>query len=249
MKREIKKVVIIGATSAIATATARRFAESGADIFLLARNQERLEDLANDLRVRGAKSVNTAAFDALDTSSHAKKMEQALSVIGEIDAALIAHGELPDQIACQGSFEATELALGGNLLSPIAFLTWLGEHLAKRGSGNIAVISSVAGDRGRQSNYIYGAAKGALSIYLSGLRNRLYHHGVSVTTIKPGFVDTPMTSHLPKGMLFASAESVGTRIHRAMSRGEDTVYAPWFWMIIMGIITLIPEKVFKRMRL
>lgn len=245
----MKNVIIIGATSAIATEVARIFASSGASLFLLARNQERLETLASDLRVRGAKVVHTATFDATDPDSHHRRLEQAVEILGELDGALIAHGDLPDQQQCQNDFSSTEHALRINLLSPIAFLTWFANYFEKRQNGNIAVITSVAGDRGRQSNYIYGTAKGGLTVFLQGLRNRLHFSGVSVTTIKPGFVDTPMTQHLPKGPLFAEARTVGSRIHKAVLRGESVVYTPWFWRFIIAIITHLPEVVFKKMRL
>ena len=245
----MKKVMIIGATSAIATEVAREFAKSGASLFLLARNEVRLENLANDLRVRGALEVHTASFDAHDLSSHERRLEQAMSIMQDLDAVLIAHGDLPDQHECQRTYQKAQDALRSNLLSPIAFLSWLANYFETRGSGNITVISSVAGDRGRQSNYIYGAAKGGLSTFLQGLRNRLAHSGVSVTAIKPGFVDTPMTQHLPKGALFAHPATVGKRIHRAMIRGESIVYTPWFWLPIMLVIKHIPEALFKRMKL
>lgn len=245
----MKKIVIIGATSAIATEVARAFAKEGASLFLLARNQVRLDKLAQDLQVRGAQSVHTATFDAHDISSHERILEGAFHQMGEIDAALIAHGDLPDQQTCQRSSAETESAMRANLLSPIAFLTWLANYFEAQKRGNITVISSVAGDRGRQSNYIYGAAKGGLSTFLQGLRNRLTPVGVSVTTIKPGFVDTPMTAHLPKGALFASASSVGRRIYKAMVRGESVVYVPFFWRLIMGIILHIPEAIFRKLKL
>jgi decaprenylphospho-beta-D-erythro-pentofuranosid-2-ulose 2-reductase len=245
----MKKVMIIGATSAIATETAREFAREGATLFLLARNQERLEILANDLRIRGAESVHTASFDAHDIDSHARRMDQALEIIGDLDAVLIAHGDLPDQKKCQSDYAETERALQANLLSPLAFLTWLANYFERRGKGNITVIGSVAGDRGRQSNYVYGAAKGALATFLQGLRNRLAFAGVSVTTIKPGFVDTPMTQDLPKGALFAEASVVGKRIHRAMKRGDNVVYTPWFWRFIMLVILHIPEAIFNKLKL
>jgi decaprenylphospho-beta-D-erythro-pentofuranosid-2-ulose 2-reductase len=245
----MKRVVIVGATSAIATETARSFAAEGAALFLIARNKEKLERLAADLQVRGASRVSTTAFNASDTHTHAQLLENAAQTLGEIDAALIAHGDLPDQKKCESSWEATEEALRTNLESPIAFLTWLGNYFESRKQGNITVISSVAGDRGRQSNYLYGSAKGGLSTFLQGLRNRLAPLGVSVTTVKPGFVDTPMTQHLPKGPLFASAATVGSRVHKAMQRGETVVYTPFFWRFIMLIIQHIPECIFKKLKL
>lgn len=245
----MKKIVIIGATSAIATEVSRAFAKEGAALYLLARNQPRLDELAKDLQVRGASTVHTATFDAQDIGSHDRLLEEAFRQLGHIDAALIAHGDLPDQAACQKSSPAAQDALRTNLLSPIAFLTWLANYFETQKTGNITVISSVAGDRGRQSNYVYGAAKGGLTTFLQGLRNRLAPIGVSVTTIKPGFVDTPMTEHLPKGPLFASAQTVGARIHTAMNRGESVVYVPFFWRFIMLIIIHIPERVFKKLKL
>jgi decaprenylphospho-beta-D-erythro-pentofuranosid-2-ulose 2-reductase len=245
----MKKVLIIGATSAIATEVARRYAQAGAALYLLGRNAERLSSLAQDLSVRGASAVHTATFDARDLTSHDRLLEQARNALGDIDCALIAHGDLPVQATCQNSLSSTEDALRINALSPIAFLTWLGNFFEPRKSGNITVISSVAGDRGRQSNYVYGAAKGCVTTFLQGLRNRLAHAGVSVTTIKPGFVDTPMTQHLPKGPLFASAQTVGSRIYRAMERGESVVYTPFFWRFIMLVIQHIPEAIFKKLRM
>jgi decaprenylphospho-beta-D-erythro-pentofuranosid-2-ulose 2-reductase len=245
----MKKVLIIGATSAMAREVARRYAQDGASLYLLARDREKLEALAGDLSVRGAAAVHTASFDAHNLESHQALLESAERALGGIDAALIAHGTLPDQKACQLSFTESGQALTVNLISPIAFLTWLANYFETRRAGNITVISSVAGDRGRQSNYIYGAAKGGLTTFLQGLRNRLAPCGVSVTTIKPGFVDTPMTEHLPKGPLFADVSSVGARIHRAMERGESIVYTPFFWRFIMLIILHIPEFIFKKMKL
>lgn len=245
----MKKIVIIGATSAVATETARCFAVEGADLFIAGRTPEKLERLAQDLRIRGAGSVHTGLFNARDLASHDQLLEQAFHKLGEIDAALIAHGDLPNQKECEHTWAETERALATNFLSPVAFLTWLANYFDTRGKGNITVISSVAGDRGRQSNYIYGSAKGALSTFLQGLRNRLAPRGVSVTTIKPGFIDTPMTADIKKGPLFASAELVGKRIHKAMVKGESVVYTPFFWRFIMVIIQHIPEFIFKRMKL
>lgn len=193
--------------------------------------------------------MHTGIFNARDLASHDQLLELAFHKLGEIDAALIAHGDLPNQKECEHAWATTERALTTNFLSPVAFLTWFANYFETRGKGNITVISSVAGDRGRQSNYIYGSAKGALSTFLQGLRNRLAPRGVSVTTIKPGFIDTPMTADIKKGPLFVSAEVVGKRIYKAMVKGESVVYTPFFWRFIMLIIQHIPEFIFKRMKL
>lgn len=245
----MKKILLIGATSAIVTETARCCAADGAALYLLGRSEEKLARLAADLTVRGAASVAYAPFDGSDPTTHAELVQRAITTLGALDAVVIGHGSLPDQGAAEQHWDATHAALTTNLLSPIAFLIPLANYFQAQRRGNITVISSVAGDRGRQSNYVYGCAKGGLSTFLQGLRNRLAPHGVSVTTVKPGFVATPMTAHLTQGALFASATQVGARLYRAMQRGEPVVYTPWFWRPIMAIICTIPERIFMRLRL
>jgi len=245
----VRKVLIVGATSAIAEATARLFAADGDRLCLAGRNVTRLKAIAEDLRVRGAAQVETVALDANDFSQHEPVLSQVAQAMGGLDTVLIAHGTLPDQTACQASVEMTLEAITTNALSVIALLTLIANRFEQQGSGTIAVISSVAGDRGRQSNYVYGTAKGAVSIFTQGLRNRLARIGVKVVTIKPGFVDTPMTVAFKKGALWATPAAVATRIHRAMAKGEDVVYTPWFWRWIMAIIKAVPESIFKKARL
>lgn len=243
------RVLIVGATSTIAQATAKHFAAAGDKLFLTGRSDEKLQVIADDLRVRGAEQVHTYVLDVNHFTSHAELLRDALSALGELDVVLIAHGTLPDQEACENDLEKTLHELSTNALSTIALLTPVARQFEEQGSGTIAVISSVAGDRGRQSNYVYGTAKAAVSTFLSGLRNRLYDAGVNVVTIKPGFVDTPMTAHLPKNALFASPEYVGKQIYDAIVAGKDVVYIPWFWRFIMLVIKLIPEPIFKRLNL
>lgn len=245
----MQKILIIGAASAIAEATARRFAQTGAHLYLLARNQERLESLASDLKIRGAASVGYATFDANDFDLHASVLEDAIKELGGIDVALIAHGTLGDQKACEKSFVLMLQELNTNAISVISLLTHLANRLEIQRHGTIAVISSVAGDRGRQSNYVYGAAKGAISIFLQGLRNRLYKSGVHVLTIKPGFVDTPMTAAFKKGLLWAKPDAIAQSIFTSIERKRDEIYAPFFWRYIMAIIRSVPEKLFKRLSL
>ena len=242
-------MLIIGATSAIAEATARLFAVEGDRLCLAGRNAVRLEAIAADLRVRGAAQVETVALDANDFSEHEPVLSRAAQAMDGLDTVLIAHGTLPDQQACQASVEATLEALGTNALSVIALLTLIANRFERQRSGTIAVISSVAGDRGRQSNYVYGTAKSAVSTFAQGLRNRLAKAGVKVVTIKPGFVDTPMTARFKKGALWATPGAVAKRIHRAMAKGEEVVYTPWFWRWIMAIVRAVPEFIFKKLRL
>ena len=245
----MKKILIIGATSAIAEATARPWAARGASLFLVGRRAERLQVIAADLRVRGAAAVGCYTLDAGDIATHAAMFDAAVAALGGIDIALIAHGSLPDQKACQASVELTLKEINTNGVSVVALASWLGEFFAAQRSGSLAVISSVAGDRGRQSNYVYGAAKGMVSIFLQGLRNRLAKQGVQVLTIKPGFVDTPMTAALPKGALWAKPDAIACGIVHAIDTKRDEVYLPGFWRLIMTIIKHIPERVFKKLSL
>lgn len=245
----MQKILIIGATSAIAEASARIWAARGAALFLVGRRAERLEVIAADLSVRGAAAVRCYTLDVCDMAAHAAMLDAATAELGAIDIALIAHGSLPDQQACQASVELTLHELNTNGISVVALATRLGEFFAAQGRGSLAVISSVAGDRGRQSNYVYGAAKGMVSLFLQGLRNRLAKQGVQVLTIKPGFVDTPMTAALPKGALWAKPEAIAGGIVRAIDGKRDEVYLPGFWWLIMTIIKHIPERVFKKLSL
>jgi decaprenylphospho-beta-D-erythro-pentofuranosid-2-ulose 2-reductase len=241
--------VIIGATSAIARATARLWVTEGANFHLSARDEEALQRIRDDLLARGAGTVDTVATDLADLDSHESFVAAIRERMVSIDVVLIAHGTLPDQAACQASCPDTLSALTTNGLSHVSLLTHLANLLEQQGSGTLAVISSVAGDRGRQSNYVYGSAKSMLSAFLGGLRNRLYKSSVHVLDIRPGFVDTPMTAHLDKGPLWASPEQVAAGIVRAVSRKKDIVYLPAFWRLIMLVIRSIPEVVFKRLQL
>ncbi|MFT5481769.1 MAG: decaprenylphospho-beta-D-erythro-pentofuranosid-2-ulose 2-reductase [Halieaceae bacterium] len=246
----MNKLLIIGACSAIATATARRYAERGCAIHLVARDQQHLALIAKDLEIRGASAVTMDSFLAADYASHAGLLERASEALGGLEMVLIAHGSLGDQGSSAASFAVTLAEFETNTLSVISLLTLLAPRLEKQAYGTIAVISSVAGDRGRQSNYVYGAAKGAVSVFTQGLRNRLAASGVHVVTIKPGFVDTPMTAGLPKGgPLWATPEQIAMGIERAIDRKQNVAYLPWFWRYVMLIIRCIPEAIFKRLSL
>jgi len=244
-----RRVLIVGATSAIATETARVYAGSGARFFLVGRHPRRLSAVADDLRVRGARQVETAVLDLTDTGRHEEVVGAAVGALGGLDVVLVAHGVLPDQVRCQQSAPSALESLAVNFTSAVSLLTLLANRLEEQRSGVLAVITSVAGDRGRQSNYVYGAAKGGLGVFLQGLRNRLYRSGVVVITLKPGFVDTPMTLGIPKSRLFASASRAGRAVYRAIETRRDVVYIPWFWRPIMAVVNSLPEAVFKRLRL
>jgi short-subunit dehydrogenase len=245
----MKKILIVGATSAIAEATARLWAGQGEQLYLLGRNAEQLASIAADLKIRGAVEVHHAVLDANDFTRHAAALDAAADALGGLDVVLIAHGTLGDQAACTQDFNVTLQELNTNAIGVVSLLTHLANRLEIQKHGSIAVISSVAGDRGRQSNYVYGAAKGMVSIFLQGLRNRLYRSGVQVLTIKPGFVDTPMTASFKKGALWVSPAVIARSIHSAIEKRRDVIYAPWFWFWIMAIIKLIPERIFKKLSL
>jgi short-subunit dehydrogenase len=246
----MRKILIIGATSAIAEATARRFAARGDALFLVGRNAEHLQIIAADLGVRGAVRSAVATLDITDFSAHQAIIDRAERELGGIDVVLIAHGTLSDQNQCQTSVEALRREFDTNALSTMALLTTLANTFESRRRGTLAVISSVAGDRGRQSNYVYGAAKAALTAFLSGLRQRLAKANVDVLTIKPGFVDTPMTAAIAnKGALWASADRIAAGIVQAIDKRRSVVYLPWFWAPIMFVIKHIPEPIFKKLKL
>ncbi|MCB1776859.1 MAG: SDR family oxidoreductase [Candidatus Competibacteraceae bacterium] len=243
-------ILIIGATSAIAEATARRFAATGARFYLVGRNAERLAAIAGDVEIRSGQPVAQESLDLDLIAEHPALLARVHQSLGHIDIALIAHGVLPDQQACQQSVTTTLAAIHTNALSVISLATLLANDFEARQRGTLIAISSVAGDRGRQSNYVYGAAKSMVNLFLQGLRNRLSRKGVQVITIKPGFVDTPMTAAFEKkGMLWAQPDQIAQGIVAAADRGRNEVYLPGFWRWIMLIIIHIPESLFKRLKL
>jgi len=244
----MRKILILGANSAIAQAVARLFVERGDTLFLVGRNSEKLAANAQDLRIRGRRDVHTLVADLNDLALHGNILTEARTMMGGLDTVLLAHGELGQQKDAQGSVQETLRLLATNLVSPISLLTLLANELAKEGRGTVAVMTSVAGDRGRAANYVYGTAKGGLSIFLSGMRQRFAHSSVQVLDLRLGFVDTPMTEAFKKGRLWALPAQVAKRIVKAMDGGNDIVYVPWFWRYIMRIIRSIPERIYKNLR-
>jgi decaprenylphospho-beta-D-erythro-pentofuranosid-2-ulose 2-reductase len=245
-----QNILIIGATSGIAEAVARRYAEQGARLFLVARNNNKLQAVSTDLAARGAKDVQIFVMDANDSDLIPQMVDAAWKAFGTIDAALVAHGTLPDQQRTETDIAYAIAEFRTNAESVIACLVGLAQRFEPQGKGVIAVIGSVAGDRGRASNYLYGAAKAAIDTYASGLRARLFKSGVHVLIIKPGFVATSMTANLnlPE-RLTATPESVARDIQRAIVKRRDVLYTPWFWNWIMLIIRWIPAVIFNRMKL
>src|SRR5260363_434540 len=221
-----------------------------AELFLVGRNAEKLQQTADDLTTRGAAAVHTHTLDLNQFDAHPAMLDAAFSQFGQIDIALIAHGTLPDQKACEHNVDLALQEFSNNGLSVIALLTALAPRMEAQRRGTVAVISSVAGDHGRPSNTLYGAAKAAVSAFCEGLRARLFKSGVHVLTIKPGFVATPMTQGLPLPKpLVASAEKVARVILRGIERRSNVIYAPRFWGGMMWGIKAIPNCVFKRLTL
>ncbi len=238
-------VLIIGAKSDIAKATAREYAKNGYDLYLAARNVEELEEFKQDIITRTQKEVKLVELDILDYKSHQSFYdnldEKPLGVVSAV-------GYLGDQEKAQSDFEEAQKIIDTNYTGVVSLFNIIADNFEKRKSGFIVGISSVAGDRGRKSNYIYGSAKAALTAYLSGLRNRLYDAQVHVLTVKPGFVATKMTAELDlPEKLTAQPEEVAQDIFKAQQKGKDVLYTKWIWKWVMLIIKLIPEWKFKGM--
>ena len=245
----MKNIFVIGATSAIAEATIRLYAEQNARFCLLARNQDRLQTIVADLTIRGANEIFTDSLDLEQFDSHKALIDKGFQQLGPVDIVLIAHGSLPDQKLCEQDFSYALTELNINMMSTISLLTHIANKMKAQGKGSIVVITSAAGDRGKQSNYLYGAAKAMLSVFLQGLAHRLYKKKLQVIDIKLGFVDTPMTKQFTKGILWVQPETIAKGIVKAVESGKSTVYLPWFWRYLMLIIRCTPNKLFNRLKL
>jgi decaprenylphospho-beta-D-erythro-pentofuranosid-2-ulose 2-reductase len=243
-------VLVVGATSAIAQGAAAAFARRGCDLYVAGRDRDEIDRIASDLRVRYGIAVHSGTIDATDSDAHAAFFAEALTAVGgNLEGIVIAFGLLGDHERATVDFAHAKEVIDVNFAGVASLLTVAANHFEQRRAGFLAVLSSVAGDRGRQSNYVYGASKAAVSTYLAGLRNRLAGRGVRVHTIKLGVVDTQMTYGLPGVRFAADPAKVGEEIVRAIERGKDVVYVPGLWRYIMLAIRLIPESVFKRLRL
>ncbi|VAW90843.1 Oxidoreductase, short-chain dehydrogenase/reductase family [hydrothermal vent metagenome] len=245
----MSKILILGATSAIAEQFARLYTRAEHELLLVGRNTLALEEISRDLEVRGVGQVNILSHDFTEIEKTGEMVEKSYQILGDIDIALIAFGSLPDQIKCNQDSTVMQKEILLNFNAIVVLLNELAMKLEQQRSGSIVVISSVAGDRGRQSNYIYGSAKGGLSIFMQGLRNRLASYDVQVLTVKPGFVDTPMTKSFEKGLLWVGPDKIAKDISRAIEKKKDVLYTPWFWWGIILIIRFIPEKIFKKLKL
>ena len=245
----MKKVLIIGATSTIAEHCGRIWAARGDGLYLVARNETHLRTIAADLKVRGASSVAINCVDLNEMDRHVDLLDTAENAMTDFDVVLIAHGTLSNQASCEISVEETLAEILTNALSTVSLLTLIANRFEAKRNGTICVISSVAGDRGRASNYVYGSAKAMVTAFTSGLRQRLYKSNVAIVTIKPGFVDTPMTSEFKKGLLWANPNAVAKSILKAIDSQKTEVYVPGFWWAIMMLIRIIPNEIFRKILL
>lgn len=246
----MRTALILGATSGMARAFCRELAKTDVRLVLAGRDQEELQKLSQDLALRTQKEApRVLAFDALDRISHPGFIQAVVKASGSLDEVYCFFGRMHEQTECQMDFKLAEEMISVNYLGAASVLEAAAQVMEKQKQGLIVGLSSVAGDRGRQSNYFYGSSKAAFSAYLQGLRNRLASSGVHVMTVKPGFVDTAMTRNLKKGLLVASPEAFAHGLMKAVRQKRDVVYLPGFWKLIMTVIRSIPEGVFKRLKL
>ncbi|HZL25921.1 MAG TPA: SDR family oxidoreductase [Acidobacteriaceae bacterium] len=244
-----KRILVLGATSGIAEACCRLWAERGDSLFLVARDPEKLSAVAADMHTRGATYVGSAIANLDDTAGHPELLAHAINSLAGLDIAFLALGVLGDQSQAERNFAHAAEILHTNFAAPASLLTWLGNYCAQRHSGTLAALSSVAGDRGRKSNYVYGSSKAGLTAFLGGLRNRIDRDGVRVMTIKPGPVRTAMTEGMKGSEKFADGNEVAAAIVKAIDDGTDVLYVPGKWRVIMAVIRAIPERIFKKLNL
>lgn len=241
------KILILGATSPIARALAMRFALDGADVFLAARDMGEADRIAEDIAVRSRRKAIAGAFDAADFNSHPGFVRGAIDQLGGLDGVVVAFGTLGEETAAQSDPAQAFQTISQNYTGAVSIMTLTAEHMKAQGHGFLIVLASVAGDRGRARNYVYGSAKGALALFTQGLRGRLAGSGVHVMTAKLGFVDTRMTWGRDGLILTASPEQAAGKIYAAYQRGAEVAYVPRFWRPIMAAIKLVPERIFKRL--
>ncbi len=244
----MKKIIVLGATSGIALEVQRLLARERRELLLVTRSPQRLAEIQADLASRGTQQVLTYSADLASVQQHAAIFDFARHTFPDFDTVLLAYGSMHDQKDSETSVDILLEELQVNFVSATAILTLFAADLERRRTGCLAAITSVAGDRGRRSNYVYGSSKGALSLFLQGLRSRLHPAGVRVITIKPGPVQTPMTDHVPNSARFADPEHVARDIVRALERrSPDVLYTPKVWRYVMSAVQHIPETIFKRL--
>jgi short-subunit dehydrogenase len=240
-------ILIVGATSPICRELALKFALEGASLLLAARDLDEAGRIAADIETRSGARVYSGRFEASDFAAHADLISLAREKMGRLDGVVAGAGALGDESLAKHDVREAISVINANYCGAISILTLAANEMEAAKSGFIVVIGSVAGDRGRQGNYIYGSAKGGLALFAQGLRSKLAKSSVHVMTVKPGYVDTRMTWGKPGVFLNANPEKVAARIHRALKQRKDVIYVPWFWGLIMFVVRAIPERFFKRL--
>jgi len=245
------RVIILGAASAIAEATARLYAKEGADLLLVGRQREKLEAIAADLKLRGAARAEVVVRDLASEERIHEDFASYIATLGGLDHVILAYGILGDQPRAERDAALASESLRINFTSPAAWSLAAAEVFERQKRGALVVIGSVAGDRGRRANYIYGAGKAGLAALIEGIGHRFALGGARSVIVKPGPVITPMTAGFPKreGFMWSTPEQVGAIVHHAAYHGDGVVYAPWFWRFIMLIIRFLPLAIYKRVNI
>ena len=241
----MKKILILGANSDIAKECANIWKLRNEQLFLVGRNKENLKKIAIDLKIENKFILHA---DLSEINNHEEIFNKAISAMNGLDFVLISYGVLSDQKKCETDVQLALKDININSLSVISFLTIMANFFEKQRSGKIAVITSVAGDRGRSSNYLYGCSKAMISTFLSGLRQRLFKYNIKVIDIKPGLVSTKMTKNFKKNILWSDPKIIGKKIVKIIDQGKEVAYLPSFWFYLMFLIKITPLKIFKRLK-
>ena len=246
-----RRILVLGATSAIAERWCRLRAACGDSLLLIARDGEKLAAIADDLTARGAGAVATATEDLSDTTGADARFSGWVDTLGGVDIVFLAYGILGDQTEAQRDTETLLRGIQANFTSAVVWCELAGRAFELAGAGTLVGISSVAGDRGRRTNYAYGAAKAGLSTYLEGMAHRFAGTEITVICVKPGFVATPMTAHIDgrDGPLWATPEQVAEDIQKAVEKKKPELYTRWFWRFVMMIIRNLPRPIFNKMKI
>lgn len=245
----MKKILVIGANSSLVKETLLKLVNRQSEVFLVARDCKKLILLEEDLRSLGIAHISKLEFDLSDVECYSVLIDKAWAALRHVDLVLIGHGTMPSQIELVSSIETTINLYKINLLSPVLLLLRISEKMESQGSGHIAVFSSIAGDFGKSSNFIYGSAKGGLTIFLQGLRSRLNRKGITISTIKPGPVNTPMTSQNKDVRLMISAQNAGNIIASKILKKREIIYVPWWWSLVIGFLRILPERYAKKLQI
>jgi len=245
----MKRILVLGGYSGIAQKVEEKWAHKGASFYLVGRDHSKLEVVRNHLKTLGANEVFIEQMDLTNLNEHRNILQRAINSLNGLDLLFVCYGILPNQKELEKEPIKIVENYNINTISLIHFVTIVANYFESKKTGTIAVVTSVAGERGRKSNFFYGSAKACVDVYLQGLRHKLSSSNIKIITIKPGVVDTPMTKDLDKKLLIASPEKVATDIIRGIDKGQLVIYTPWYWKYIMLIIKLLPQKIFNRLNI